>query len=71
MAGVGAVAGRGCDYIPNAFRFLTPICAVIHSHSFLKLCAVEWLQSSRSWEAAVVNKPSLPMVAPPPSLSPP
>ena len=28
--------------------FLTPVCIIFHSYSFLKLCASEWLQSCSS-----------------------
>ena len=34
------------------------------SHSFLKVCAFEWLQSSSCWKVAVVNKGRLPQLHP-------
>ena len=32
----------------SVFRFLTPICIILHS-LLLKLCAIEWLQSNSAW----------------------
>ena len=44
--------------------FLTPIRLVVHSRSFLKSRAFAWVQSSRSWWVAVLNKVRLPDVHP-------
>ena len=51
----------------SVFRFPTPICIVIPSQSFLKVCAFEWGQSSGPWEVAALNRGSSPTVSSAPS----
>ena len=54
---------------PFAHLFLTPICIILPPRSFLQLCAFERLQSSISWEVAVLNRVRLLQVPPTPWLS--